>query len=79
MMLNSKIVQAQNLSENMESYTATVSHEFKRPFSTSRMLIEIWRTTFMHQKQRHFCQLIQRQLYFLFSLVNDLIDLKLSE
>ena len=79
MMLKLKIVEAQNLSENMESYTATVSHEFKTPLSTSLMFIENLLTTFMHQKQRFLCQLIQRQLYFLVSLVNDLIDLKVIE
>ena len=77
MMLKLKIVEAQNLSENMESYTATISHEFKTPLSTSLMFIENLLTTFMHEKQRYLCQLIQRQLFFLLSLVNDLIDLKL--
>ena len=40
MRFQSSVIEEKNRSETMESYTATISHEFRTPVSTSVMFLE---------------------------------------
>ena len=43
------------------------------------MLLEHLLQMFLHEKQRTICDLVRKQLSFLLSLVNDVMDLKIIE
>ena len=60
MMLQSSIIEQKNITENIESYTSTISHEFRTPLGTCLMIFESLLAMFLHQKQRSFCEIIVR-------------------
>ena len=63
----------------MESYTATISHEFRAPLSTSLMFIERVLQEMTDPEQIRLLRLVVAQLNLLLSLVHDVLDLKIIE
>ena len=77
-------IEAQNLEQTnrnatLESYTSTISHEFRTPLSTSLMFLEGILQSTQDGNARHTLQLIISQLHLLLCLVNDVLDIKLIE
>ena len=79
MILQSSVAKTKNRNENLQSFTSTIGHEFRTPLSTCLMLLEHMLQMFLHDKQRTICDLVRKQLSFLLSLVNDVMDLKIIE
>ena len=75
----SQFLKEKNRSETLETYTSTISHEFRTPLGTSLMLIEQILTNNCPIDDGTFqmLTLIVSQLNLLLSLVNDVLDLKL--
>ena len=80
--LESKLLEETNRNLSLESYTSTMSHEFRTPLSTSLMLIE----QLIHKNSQNLDKstlrifnLIISQLNFLLCMVNDVLDLKQIE
>lgn len=63
-------------SDSMQNFTSTMSHEFRTPLGTCIMFLATLLSSIKEQKHRHICHLIDSQLKFLLSLVNDVIDLR---
>ena len=63
----------------MESYTATISHEFRAPLSISLMFIERALQEMKDPEQIRILKLVVAQLNLLLSLVHDVLDLKIIE
>ena len=64
---------------SLESYTATISHEFRAPLSTSLMFIERVLQEMTDPEQIRLLRLVVAQLNLLLSLVHDVLDLKIIE
>ena len=76
--LESQFLKEKNRSESLETYTSTISHEFRTPLSTSLMLLEsIMSKTSFNEETFKILTLIVSQLNLLLSLVNDVLDIKL--
>ena len=78
MMLQSEIVESKNRSDCLESYNATISHEFRTPLSTALMFLESLLRQLQDEQLLKLCKMMQCQLSFLLSLVHDLLDLKME-
>ena len=78
MRLGSQILKEKNRSESLETYTSTISHEFRTPLSTSLMFLESILSTPGHKESTFkMLSLIVSQLNLLLCLVNDILDIKL--
>ena len=78
--LEGKIAKEKNKLKYLQSYTSTMSHEFRTPLGTSLMFIE--NLVKDEEFQPHVLStlsLVTTQLTFLLSLVNDILDIKLVE
>ena len=78
--LESQILEEQNRRESLESYTSTISHEFRTPIATSLMFLEILqkeKTLDPHALRT--TRIVISKLNMLLCLVNDLLDIKLIE
>ena len=62
---------------SLESYTSTISHEFRTPLSTSLMFIENMLDGVTDPEHLSALNLITSQLNLLLCLVNDVLDIKL--
>ena len=69
-------IEEKNQSDNIESYTAMMSHEFRTPLSTVLMLLENILGMIQDEAISSFIKLIQLNLWMLTYLVNDILDLK---
>ena len=75
--LEAKVLIQKNEAENMENYTAMMSHEFRTPLATSVMLLDM---VFKHVRDEaaiELLMLINTSLNLLLSLVHNIVDLKL--
>ena len=79
MMLQMSVNQGKIRNEYLESYTSTISHEFRTPLCSCLLFLETILSMALLEKQRYIIQMIYRQLNFLLSLVHDVLDLKLFE
>ena len=78
MHLESQIIKEKNRIESLETYTSTISHEFRTPLSTSLMFLESLLTMPGHNEGTfQMLSLIVSQLNLLLCLVNDVLDIKL--
>ena len=77
MRLESKILEEKNRNESLQSYTATISHEFRTPLGTSLMFLESLLKQDLSENTRYVLLLIVSQLNLLLSLINDVLDMKL--
>ena len=77
--LESQILTEKNYAENLESYTATISHEFRTPISISLMFIESVLGQIQDSEQANKLKLVVANLNLLLSLVHDVLDLKVIE
>eukprot|EP00353_Schmidingerella_taraikaensis_P006733 CAMPEP_0185593826 /NCGR_PEP_ID=MMETSP0434-20130131/72769_1 /TAXON_ID=626734 ORGANISM="Favella taraikaensis, Strain Fe Narragansett Bay" /NCGR_SAMPLE_ID=MMETSP0434 /ASSEMBLY_ACC=CAM_ASM_000379 /LENGTH=117 /DNA_ID=CAMNT_0028220723 /DNA_START=116 /DNA_END=469 /DNA_ORIENTATION=+ len=76
--LESQIIVEKNRTESLESYTSTISHEFRTPLSTTLMLLEsILRQPGLTTETVKQLNLIVSALNQLLCLVNDVLDMKL--
>ena len=73
------MIQEKNYAANLESYTATISHEFRAPLSISLMFIERALKEITDPEMTKQLQLVVAQLNLLLSLVHDVLDLKIIE
>ena len=72
------MLKEKNRNESLETYTSTISHEFRTPLSTSLMLLEsILRSPALGESTYQKLSLIVSQLNMLLCLVNDVLDMKL--
>ena len=75
--LEAKVLEAKNRNQSLESYTSTISHEFRTPLSTSLMFLESILNEVMSQNMKSMLHLIICQLNMLLCLVNDVVDIKM--
>ena len=75
--LQSKLLAEQNRNESLESYTSTISHEFRTPLGTSLMFLDGLLLQSLAPGVFTVISLIIAQLNLLLCLVNDVLDLKL--
>ena len=61
----------------MQSFTSTISHEFRTPLATSLMFIEQILEYTLEDSIRKVLVLINMQLNMLLCLVNDILDIKM--
>ena len=62
----------------MQSYTSTISHEFRTPLGTSLMFLEqLLQGKKLDKATEQIINLIISQLNFLLCMVNDVLDMKL--
>ena len=73
----SQILEQKNKNATLESYTSTISHEFRTPLATCLMFLEGLVSQTKSQANLAILQLIISQLNLLLCLVNDVLDLKL--
>lgn len=77
--LESQIVEEKNRNQSLQSFTSTISHEFRTPLSTSLMFLEQILADVLNETARRMIMLIMSQLNLLLSLVNDVLDIKMIE
>ena len=77
--LEKDVVTEQNRVESLESYTSTISHEFRTPLATCLTFLDILIKMDLPPQCIHMLKLIIAQLNLLICLVNDVLDLKLIE
>ena len=78
--LESKLLEQTNRNESLQSYTSTISHEFRTPIGTALMLLEqMLQSSQIDIKGTKVINLIISQLNFLLCLVNDVLDMKQIE
>ena len=61
----------------MESYTSTMSHEFRTPLGTALMFIDMILSLQLDPEAVKLITLIKSSLGLLMSLISDIVDLKL--
>jgi signal transduction histidine kinase len=75
-----KIQEEKNRADSLQSYTSTMSHEFRTPLGTSLMFLEnLMNTEGLPQSVLDKLNIIIMQLTFLLSLVNGILDIKMIE
>ena len=75
------MLQEKNRVDSLESYTSTISHEFRTPIGTSLMFLEgtLDAGSGLSAEGRTRIELVVCQLNLLLCLVNDILDIKLIE
>ena len=77
--LESEILEQKNKNESLESFTSTISHEFRTPLATTLMFIEQIMREKLAQSVLDVLNMIINQLNLLLCLVNDVLDMKMIE
>ena len=77
--LESQILEQKNRNETLESFTSTISHEFRTPLGTALMFLEQMMLLNLNQQVNDLISLVINQLNLLLCLVNDVLDLKMIE
>ena len=77
MRLERKVIQQKSEAQNLESYTAMISHEFRTPLATALMFIDIILGTMTDEFCIKYLNAIKSSLHMLLSLVSDMLDLKM--
>ena len=75
--LEASFLEEKNRNECLESYTSTISHEFRTPLSTSLMFLESMLNQKLSKGALSMLHLIISQLNMLLCLVNDVLDMQL--
>ena len=75
--LESLILEEKNINHSLQTFTSTISHEFRTPLSTSLMLLEQLMQSDMSNKAKSIILIIISQLNLLLCLVNDVLDIKM--
>ena len=76
--LESQVLEERNRTESLESFTSTISHEYRTPLGTSLMFLEsVLESDSLSEEQRGLLNLVVCQLNLLLCLVNDMLDIKL--
>ena len=74
----SKLLEEKNKTQSLESYTSTISHEFRTPLGTSLMFLErLQADSSLSESSFHIINLIISHMNLLLSLVNDVLDIKM--
>lgn len=73
--LESQVLTEKNRNESLESYTSTISHEFKTPLGITLMLLESLQRAELSESARETLDMVIAQLNLLLSLVNGVIDI----
>ena len=73
------MITEQNRVQTLESYTSTISHEFRTPLSTCLSFLDILVQMDLPPGTLQMLNMIIAQLNFLLCLVNDVLDMKLIE
>ena len=73
--LESQVLTEKNRNESLESYTSTISHEFKTPLGITLMLLESLPRAELSESARGTLDMVIAQLNLLLSLVNGVIDI----
>ena len=74
--LESEILDSKNRAAALESYTSTISHEFRTPLSTCLMFLDQMLLQTDDKEHMRVMKLIISQLNILLCLVNDILDIK---
>ena len=75
-----QILQEKNKNESLESYTSTVSHEFRTPIGTSLMFLDkLQKSDDLGDEAKATIRLVMQKLNLLLSVVRDVLDPKLIE
>ena len=75
--LEAKILEEKNRNQSLESYTSTISHEFRTPLSTCLMFLENLLGQKLSYDALSMLHLIISQLNMLLCMVNDVLDIKM--
>ena len=77
MRLERKIIQQKSEAQNLESYTAMISHEFRTPLATALMFIDIILNQIADEFIIKYLDAIKSSMLMLLSLVSDMLDLRM--
>ena len=77
--LESQILEEKNRNETLESFTSTISHDFRTPLGTSLMFLEQLMSQEFNKGVMTVLNLIVQQLNFLLCLVNNVLDIKMIQ
>ena len=78
MQLQNRIFETRAKNESLENFTSTISHEFRTPLLTSLMYLSmLLKLCTRDTQQSKICSILHRQLSFLLSLVQDMLDLRI--
>lgn len=77
--LEKEVVTEQNRVETLESYTSTISHEFRTPLATCLTFLDSLMQMDLPPRCIQMLKLVIAQLNMLLCLVNDVLDLKQIE
>ena len=75
--LESQILEEKNRNQSLESFTSTISHEFRTPVSNALMILEQLLEGTLEKSIREILVLVFVQLNMLLCLVNDILDIKM--
>ena len=75
--LELEVIKQKNETQNLESYTGMMSHEFRTPLGTCLMFIDLLLQMQLGHEAGKLIELIKHSLNLLLHLVNDIVDLKL--
>ena len=75
--LELQVIKQKNETQNLESYTGMMSHEFRTPLGTCLMFIGLLLQMQLGHEAGKLIELIKHSLNLLLHLVNDIVDLKL--
>ena len=75
--LESQILEEKNRNQSLESFTSTISHEFRTPVSNALMILEQLLEGALEKSIRQILVLVFVQLNMLLCLVNDILDIKM--
>ena len=79
MRLEGQVLEEKNRSESLESFTSTISHEFKTPIGTTLMFLETLLTMGLNKQAKQIVELMMQKLNLLLHLVHDILDMKLLQ
>ena len=77
MRLERKVIQQKSEAQNLESYTAMISHEFRTPLATALMFIDIILGRTADEFVIKYLDAIKSSMFMLLSLVSDMLDLRM--
>ena len=76
--LEKEILKIKNLNKSLESFTSTISHEYRTPLGISLIFLEqLIEQNHESEHTKRILDMISTNLNLLLSLVNDVLDLKM--
>jgi len=75
--LESQVLAEKHRNESIESYTSTISHEFRTPIGTSLMFLQQLLELDLCEQAKEVIMLVIQKLNLLLNLVQDILDINM--